>query len=95
VPESSRTEQTYRYELLRAATAGVLESAGSTFLLLIALRWYGAGASANEPEARAVQFSSRRVCTSAAASARNSCTKPIREKNCGNVRLASRARACR
>jgi hypothetical protein len=41
----------------------------------------GAGASANEPEARAVQFSSRRVCTSAAASARNSCTKPIREKN--------------
>ena len=46
MPESSRTEQTYRYELLRAATAGVLESAGSTFLLLIALRWYGAGASA-------------------------------------------------
>jgi MFS family permease len=39
----SRTQQTYRSELLRAGSAGVLESAGSTFLLLIALRWYGAG----------------------------------------------------
>jgi MFS family permease len=29
---------------LRAGTAGILESAGSTFLLLIALRWYNAGA---------------------------------------------------
>src|SRR5258706_15216199 len=38
-----RTRQTYRYELLRAGASGVLESAGSTFLLLIALRWYGAG----------------------------------------------------
>jgi MFS family permease len=46
VPEYSRTQQTYRYELWRAGTAGILESAGSTFLLLIALRWFGAGASA-------------------------------------------------
>ena len=44
--ESSRTRLTFRYELWRASTAGILESAGSTFLLLIALRWYGAGAFA-------------------------------------------------
>jgi MFS family permease len=44
--ERSRTQVTYHYELLRASTAGVLESASGTFLLLVALRWYGAGASA-------------------------------------------------
>lgn len=42
--DGSRTQRTYRYELWRAAAAGVLESAGSTFLLLIALRWFAAGA---------------------------------------------------
>ena len=41
--DSSRTQRTYRYELCRAASAGVLETAGTTFLLLIALRWFGAG----------------------------------------------------
>src|SRR3954468_14790342 len=41
-----RTRVTYRYELMRAVTAGVLESASGTFLLLVALRWYGAGAFA-------------------------------------------------
>lgn len=39
-----RTRITYRYERLRAVTAGVLESAGASFLLLIALRWFEAGA---------------------------------------------------
>ncbi|MBI3879449.1 MAG: MFS transporter [Verrucomicrobia bacterium] len=40
-----RTQITYRYERLRAVTAGVLESAGASFLLLIALRWFEAGAT--------------------------------------------------
>ena len=40
---STRTQQTYRYELWRAPTAGILETAPTTFLLLIALRWFGAG----------------------------------------------------
>lgn len=39
-----RTARTYRYELWRASTAGILETAGSTFLLLIALHWFQAGA---------------------------------------------------
>jgi hypothetical protein len=38
-----RTELTYRYEKWRALTSGVLETAGSTFLLLIAVRWFEAG----------------------------------------------------
>jgi len=38
-----RTATTYRFELWRAATAGILETAATTFLLLIALRWYAAG----------------------------------------------------
>ncbi len=42
--EASRTEITYRRERWRAVTAGVLETAGSTFLLLIAVRWFEAGA---------------------------------------------------
>ena len=41
---ATRTETTYHYELWRAGAGGVLESAGTTFLLLIALRWFGAGA---------------------------------------------------
>jgi MFS family permease len=41
-----RTELTYRYEKWRALTSGVLETAGSTFLLLIAVRWFEAGSLA-------------------------------------------------
>jgi len=43
--EALDTENTYRYELWRAAASGILETAGSTFLLLIAV-WFGAGALA-------------------------------------------------
>src|SRR5690349_20353546 len=43
-PSNARTRNTYRFELWRAATAGILETAATTFLLLIALRWYAAGA---------------------------------------------------
>ncbi len=41
-----RTQITYRYERLRAVSAGVLEAAATTFLLLIAVRGYEAGALA-------------------------------------------------
>lgn len=41
-----RRQITYRRELVRAGFAGVLESAGATFLLLIALRGFGAGPTA-------------------------------------------------
>jgi MFS family permease len=41
-----RTQTTYRFELLRAISAGILETAGSTFLLLIAVRYFSAGAFA-------------------------------------------------
>ena len=41
-----RTAQTYRYEKWRALSSGVLETAGSTFLILIAVRWFHAGAMA-------------------------------------------------
>ena len=44
--DHSRTARTYYYELWRAGTAGILETAGSTFLLVIALRWFQAGALA-------------------------------------------------
>ena len=44
--ERQRTEQTYRCELWRAGAAGILESAGTTFLLLIAVRWFAAGSTA-------------------------------------------------
>jgi MFS family permease len=40
------TAETYRYERWRAVTAGILETASTTFLLLIAVRWYQAGAIA-------------------------------------------------
>jgi MFS family permease len=46
VPDPDRTQRTFRYELWRAASAGIIETAGSTFLLLIAVRWYDAGAFA-------------------------------------------------
>jgi hypothetical protein len=42
----SDTEITYRYERWRAVTSGILETAGTTFLLLIAVRWFHAGATA-------------------------------------------------
>jgi hypothetical protein len=40
----NRTERTYRFELWRASTAGIIETAASTFLLLIAVQWFHAGA---------------------------------------------------
>jgi MFS family permease len=40
------TERTFRYERWRAVTSGILETAGTTFLLLIAVRWFKAGATA-------------------------------------------------
>ena len=46
MPDASRTALTYRYERWRAASSGILETAGATFLLLIAVRWYEAGALA-------------------------------------------------
>src|SRR3954463_4910261 len=36
------TQITYRYERWRALSAGILETAGGTFLLLIAVRWFEA-----------------------------------------------------
>ena len=44
--EEDQKQRTYRYELQRAITAGILETGGSTFLLLIAVRWFQAGAVA-------------------------------------------------
>jgi hypothetical protein len=41
-----RIRLTYRYERLRSIAAGIVETAGSTFLLLIAVRWFEAGAAA-------------------------------------------------
>lgn len=43
---ADRITLTYRLELRRALAHGVLEAAGSTFLLLIAVRWFQAGAFA-------------------------------------------------
>ena len=43
---SSRTAITYRYEKWRSAAAGVLETASTTFLLLIAVKYFHAGALA-------------------------------------------------
>lgn len=42
----SRTALTYRYDRWRALASGILEAAGSTFLLLIAVRWFNAGDTA-------------------------------------------------
>src|SRR5436190_7950591 len=41
---SHRTRTTYFFELWRAATAGILETAGSTFLLTVAVKHFAAGA---------------------------------------------------
>jgi MFS family permease len=38
-----RRATTYRYERWRALTSGILETAGGTFLLLIAVRWFQTG----------------------------------------------------
>jgi len=46
VPELNRTQKTYRLELRRAVANGILEAAGGTFLLLIAVKWFRAGATA-------------------------------------------------
>lgn len=43
---AARTALTYRCERWRALASGILETAGTTFLLLIAVRWYQAGALA-------------------------------------------------
>jgi MFS family permease len=43
VPDSSRTTQTFRYEALRAIATGIVETASTTFLVLIAVRWFHAG----------------------------------------------------
>ena len=43
---ASRTAITYRYEKWRSVGAGVLETAGTTFLLLIAVKYFHAGALA-------------------------------------------------
>lgn len=43
IPEPAHTRLTYQYERWRAISAGILETAGATFLLLIAVRWYDAG----------------------------------------------------
>jgi len=42
--EHARTHTTYFYESWRAVTAGILETAGATFLLTIAVKWFHAGA---------------------------------------------------
>jgi len=42
----SHTQLTYRYERLRAVTSGVIETAGATFLLLVAVRGFNADATA-------------------------------------------------
>lgn len=38
-----RTKTTYHYELWRAASTGIMETAGSTFLLVIAVVWFQTG----------------------------------------------------
>jgi MFS family permease len=46
VTTQQRTAATYLYERLRAPAAGILEAGATAFLLLIAVRYYGAGATA-------------------------------------------------
>ncbi len=53
---AERTVATYRLERWRAVTHGILETAGSTFLLLIALRWFHAGAIAKALVAGGTSF---------------------------------------
>jgi MFS family permease len=44
--DADRTALTYHFEKWRAVASGILESAATLFLLLIAVRWYHAGAFA-------------------------------------------------
>ena len=44
--DRERTRRTFFYEIWRSGTAGVLETAGTTFLLLIVVRFYEAGSVA-------------------------------------------------
>lgn len=44
--DAQRTARTYRLERWRALASGILEAAGGTFLLLIAVRWFDAGENA-------------------------------------------------
>jgi hypothetical protein len=46
MPERTVTDQTYRYERWRAVANGILETGGTTFLLLIAVKHFEAGATA-------------------------------------------------
>jgi Major Facilitator Superfamily len=46
VPDPPRTQLTFRYEAFRAVASGILETASTTFLVLIAVRWFEAGALA-------------------------------------------------
>jgi MFS family permease len=46
VTPQARTALTYRCERWRAVASGMLETAATTFLLLVAVRWYHAGAMA-------------------------------------------------
>ncbi len=46
VTDAARTEATFRIERWRAITSGILETAGTTFLLLVAVRWFHAGSMA-------------------------------------------------
>lgn len=43
---SGDAKTTFHYDRLRAVSAGIIETAGSTFLLLIAVKWFHAGAPA-------------------------------------------------
>jgi hypothetical protein len=43
---SDKTAITFRYEMMRSVAQGTLETAAHTFLLLIAVRWFEAGANA-------------------------------------------------
>jgi len=51
-----RTAVTYRYEMMRSVAQGMLETAAHTFLLLIAVKWFEAGANAKALVAAAGSF---------------------------------------
>ncbi len=46
MPPSATTRTTFRHELLRSLSAGIIETAGRTFLLVIAMQHFQAGATA-------------------------------------------------
>ena len=50
------TQRTYRFERWRAVSSGIIEAAATTFLLLIAVRWFEAGATAKALVASASSF---------------------------------------